>query len=197
MTDTTYQNVADMVRDLTGDTELVEATEHALKRQHIIRQLMAARASKDLSQADVGEKVGCSQSRISKLEGSSDDDLKYGELRKYADAVGCELRVGLHPKDLTPADEVKCLALAVSDRLARMADLAQCDEEIAEGVAGFLGEVFLNFSLIVGRAAASLPCCDDGTPRVGFRVELTSLPKRDDNVCESQESASDDKPVTT
>jgi predicted XRE-type DNA-binding protein len=180
MADKTYKNVSEMVRDLPGDRDLVDAVDEALGRQRILRQLMVMRTTRDMSQSDVGEVMGCSQSRISKMESSADDELKYGELRRYADAVGCQFVSGIRPRRMTPAEEVKSLAGAVQNRLLRMVELAQCDEDVAQGVARFLAEAFLNVSLIVGRTAASLPKRADGTPLCEFRVEIAPVERKPD-----------------
>ena len=169
-----YENVMDMVRDITDDNEVTDAVKEALDRQRIVRQLMAMRAANGLSQAEVGKAMGCAQSRVSKIESSADSDLRYGDLSQYAEAVGCKLISGVRPENMTPAEEVKCLASAVHDRLSRMAEVANRDDEIAEGVAKSLFEAFINLSTIVGKAAAALPQNPDGSPRIqiGFGVEV-------------------------
>ncbi len=175
MADNRFKNISDMVRNLTDDNEFVEAVDEALGRQKILRQLMAMRVTRDLSQADVSRKMGCSQSRVSKMENSADEQLRYGELRRYAEAVGCELVSGVKPHEMTPTEEVKCLARAVQNRLSRMAELAQGDADIARGVAKFFAEAFLNFSLIIGKTAALLPAQADGTPLCKFRVDVARV----------------------
>ena len=174
-----YASVADMVRDLTDDNEVIDAVQESLDRQRIVRQLMAMRAANGLSQSDVGKSMGCTQSRVSKIENSADCDIRYGDLMQYAEAVGCKLTSGVSPSSMTPAEEVKCLASAVHDRLSRMAEVANCDNEIAEGVAKFLFEAFFNFTAIVGKAAAALPQNPDGSPRVTveFGVGVTKMPR--------------------
>jgi transcriptional regulator with XRE-family HTH domain len=166
MADKTYANVADLVREMGLDEEMIDAVDQALERQTLMRQLMAMRAARGLSQGDVAGAMGCSQSRVSKMENSEDDELRYGDLRAYARAVGCELESGVRPNDLAPADEASRLAFAVHDRLSRMARLAQGDEAIAQSVAELFGEVLLNFSMIVGKAASA------ATPRIAIRLEM-------------------------
>ena len=175
MGDRTYTSVESMVRDLTDDAELIEAIDNALDQQTIVRQLLSMRAVHGLSQTDIAEAMGCSQSRVSKMETSSDDDLRYGDLRRYAEAVRCELKSGVRPADLEPADEVKALAFGINDRLSRMADLSQHDEEIAKGVAHFLVEAYVNFSMIVGRVANALPRNPDGSSRIQVNVNLKGV----------------------
>lgn len=50
-------------------------------------------ATQGLSQKDVALKLGCTQSRISKLESMTDADLRIGDLSKYAEVLGLELRI--------------------------------------------------------------------------------------------------------
>ncbi len=166
MSEKSYASVAGMARDLALDADVLETVEGALDRQKIVRQLMALRAARGLSQSDIAEVMRCSQSRVSKMESSADDELRYGDLRQYAHAVGCELESAVRPKNLEPAEEVKCLAIAIRDRFSRMADLAQDDEEIAAGVAQFFVEALFNFSIIIGKAAKTLPKNPDGSPRL-------------------------------
>lgn len=177
MGDKAYTNVRDLVRELTNDSELIDAVEDALDRQNVMRQLMAMRAVAGLSQSDVAKSMGCSQSRVSKMEKSADDRLRYGDLRRYAQAVGCELKSGVKPENMKPADEVKCLAFAINDRLTRMAKLAQDDRDIATGAARFFVEAYVNFSMIVGRAASALPQNPDGSPRIAIHVDVIERPE--------------------
>jgi len=176
------------------DSDVIEAVDEALDRQRIMRQLMANRAALGLSQNDVAESMGCTQSRISKMENSADDDLRFGDLRQYAHVVDCELKAGIRPKHLEPAEEVKCLAFAVNERLSRMADLAQSDDKISAGVARFFFEAFVNFSAIIGRAVNALPRNSDGTPIISmqFHSGVERGEPRDCNA--SPESDSVEKP---
>jgi DNA-binding XRE family transcriptional regulator len=64
----------------------------------IVSQLLAARTRAGLTQDAVAEKMGTTKSAVSRLEGSGKHAPSLATLRKYAQAVGCELQVRLVPQ---------------------------------------------------------------------------------------------------
>jgi transcriptional regulator with XRE-family HTH domain len=96
---TTFTSVAQMVRETSDDGggAFADALEERLRSRRILKDLMVLRAGRGLSQGDVAAKMGCTQSRISKLESSKDADLSLGVLAGYASAVGCRVKVVLLP----------------------------------------------------------------------------------------------------
>ena len=77
-----YRRVADAVRQLSIKTRLID-------------QLIVARVTAGLTQAQMAAKLRCSQSRISKIEDSNDADLSLGDIQAYARIVGLKLRLDL------------------------------------------------------------------------------------------------------
>jgi predicted XRE-type DNA-binding protein len=55
-----------MVRETSGDPSFQELFENRLQARKIVKDLMVQRAMRDLSQKEIAEKIGCTQSRISK-----------------------------------------------------------------------------------------------------------------------------------
>ena len=64
----------------------------------LIRELLAARQQSGMTQEAVALKIGTSKSAISRLESGNKHTPSVATLRKYADAVGCELEIKLTPK---------------------------------------------------------------------------------------------------
>ena len=93
--DKTYKDVVGMAAGVTGDERFVEDLAAHVEAGRLVRGLFAARCAAGLSQADVAERMGCTQSRVSKLEAAADDDLSLGDLRSYAKALGLALTVTL------------------------------------------------------------------------------------------------------
>jgi transcriptional regulator with XRE-family HTH domain len=141
-----YRTVSEMVRDLSEDRELSESVRKRICERQIIDSLMGLRASLEMSQKDIADKMGCTQSRISKLENGKDDDLRIGDFHAYADALGLEMSIQLAKKSRTIVDEVKYHALVVNRLLARIAELAAGDETMAEGASEFICEAAYNLS---------------------------------------------------
>jgi transcriptional regulator with XRE-family HTH domain len=166
----THASVPQMVRETT-DAPFADAFEARLHRRRIVKDLMVLRAGRGLSQGDIASKMGCSQSRISKLESSTDFDLTLGDLARYAGAVGFRVGVVLEPRDTTVVERVKNLAFQIKHELDRLAGLAAGDQKIARGVAGFFNEAFFNLVRILQGSAEKLPCDpEDGEPLISFEI---------------------------
>jgi transcriptional regulator with XRE-family HTH domain len=64
----------------------------------LIRELLFARQQSGLTQEAVAKKIGTTKSAISRLESAGKHAPSITTLRKYAEAVGCELEISLTPK---------------------------------------------------------------------------------------------------
>ncbi len=66
----------------------------------LLRQILSARSKAGLSQADVAERMGTHAPAITRLESalsSGKHSPSIGTLKRYAQAVGCELQIKLVP----------------------------------------------------------------------------------------------------
>jgi transcriptional regulator with XRE-family HTH domain len=66
-----------------------------------LNELLRARKAADMTQADVAERMGIAQASVARLEssaGSRKHAPSLATLRRYADAVGCDLRITLTAK---------------------------------------------------------------------------------------------------
>lgn len=66
----------------------------------VLTELVRARQHAAMTQADVAERMGIAQASVARLEssaGSRKHAPSMATLRRYADAVGCELRITLAP----------------------------------------------------------------------------------------------------
>jgi len=78
-----------------GFREAYEAleTEYALARE-----MLSARTRAGLTQEAVALRMGTTKSAVSRLEAASKHAPSMASLKKYADAVGCKLRIELVPR---------------------------------------------------------------------------------------------------
>ena len=107
MEDLKYQPVrydvkAEIQKDLE-DEEFRREYEALGPKYALIRELLEARKNSGMTQEAVASKIGTTKSAISRLEGGSQHAPSIATLRKYAEAVGCELVIRLEPKK-KPAD---------------------------------------------------------------------------------------------
>jgi DNA-binding XRE family transcriptional regulator len=86
--------IADLKRRLMDDPRFRAEYETADAEFAIIEELIRARASANMTQADVARRIGTTQSAIARLEGGGVSP-SISTLRKYAEATGARLQISL------------------------------------------------------------------------------------------------------
>jgi len=61
----------------------------------LAREMLSARTRAGLTQEAVAERMGTTKSAVSRLESAGKHSPSLASLKKYAEAVGCELRIEL------------------------------------------------------------------------------------------------------
>ncbi|NMW18017.1 MAG: helix-turn-helix domain-containing protein [Chlorobiaceae bacterium] len=104
MDDLTYQpvkhNHEEFLREEMKDEEFRKGYEALGPKYSLIRQLLLARQQSGMTQEAIANKIGTTKSAISRLESGGKHVPSITTLRKYADAVGCDLEIKLTPKNL-------------------------------------------------------------------------------------------------
>lgn len=163
---TKHKSIAKMLEASNIDSDTRKKIADRIESRQIIKKLIASRAVRDLSQKDIAEKMNCTQSKISKLENGVDDDLRLGDFTDYLHALDMNLRMVVSKREQTAADEIKFHAMAIKRRLSKLVSLAHADEDVAEGVAQFIGEAFFNLVRILQGSAETMPTREDETPYI-------------------------------
>jgi DNA-binding XRE family transcriptional regulator len=65
----------------------------------LARELLAARIGAGMTQEEVASSMGTTKSAVSRLEGAGKHSPSLSTLRRYAQAVGCEVEVRLVPPE--------------------------------------------------------------------------------------------------
>ena len=84
----------DLKKRLMEDPEFREAYALADDEFALIEALVRARAAAKLTQAELAERLGTTQSAVARLEGGRVSP-SFATLRRYAEATGTRLTVGL------------------------------------------------------------------------------------------------------
>ncbi|MBL6957299.1 MAG: helix-turn-helix transcriptional regulator [Chlorobium phaeobacteroides] len=92
-----YDVVAAIRKDLENE-EFRKEYEALEPKYALIRELLFARKQSGMTQEAVANKIGTTKSAISRLEAGSKHAPSITTLRKYAEAVGCDLVIKLEPK---------------------------------------------------------------------------------------------------
>ncbi len=167
----TFSNLSDLIRSASDDQEFNEKLDNMIQEREVVTTLFALRMARNVPQGEVARRLGCSQSRVSKIENGVDGDLRLRELSAYAEAMDYNIEVAFTPKNETIVGAVKRHAFRVKALLCRLAELSHKDSQIAEGAAVFFGEAFVNFVKIISDSAKQLPERPDGKSHIEITIE--------------------------
>ncbi len=153
----TARNVVELAEQIGGDGEFSKGLAEHLHKRRLIDALAAMRAAKGLSQKDMAERMGCSQSRVSKMEAAEDASLNLGAIIEYVRAIGGRLDITLADTHSTAVDRVKHHAFCIMRETDRLAELATADPAIARGVGRFFDETAFHLVRMLQESAEKLP----------------------------------------
>lgn len=183
-----YGSVQDLLKGEQVAPEVQSKVEALRKETGVTEILARLRVEAGLTQQQVAERLGTSQSAISKLESGRDEELTLGEVRKYAELTG--QRIGLvFGKPLGHVDAVKVHALGIKQHLTALAEIAHKDEEIERAIQGFFGEAFFNLLVIFSKCQQQMP--NNGSVQV--KVELIGPPTASKEITEVAGGVVDDR----
>ena len=81
-------SATELVTAVTGDTKIAEEMARQEKERELIHSLMLARVARNLTQGDIARRLGVSVSTVSRMENSTDAELRIGEILDYVRALG-------------------------------------------------------------------------------------------------------------
>jgi transcriptional regulator with XRE-family HTH domain len=162
-----HTSISEMLRASGGSPALIEAYKDKVEETRLIKRLIEMRQNRSKTQKDISAALGCTQSRISKIESGVDADLTIGYLQQYAAALQFKLVMTFVAKEAPAVDRIKYHALQIEQNLAALAQLANDgDSSLTGSIGNFFGESLYNLVAIVARQARKLP------PDVGFDVQV-------------------------
>ncbi len=149
-----YSSVSEMLKAIGASKDTVSAVEE-VEQQETTNTLIKMRVSRGLTQADIAQKLKCSQGRISKIESGKDEDLRLSDLVDYSRATGVALQILIGPPN--HAQAIKHHVFAMKHHLDALVRLAHEDKgEIAEGINKFFAEVAWNVAVRLGECSKKI-----------------------------------------
>ncbi|HWR00249.1 MAG TPA: helix-turn-helix transcriptional regulator [Chlorobaculum sp.] len=98
----TYKPVShdqdEFLREAKKDDAFKREYEALAPTYALVRQLLLARRHSGLTQEAIARKIGTTKSAVCRLESGGKHIPSISTLRKYAEAVGCELEIKLVPQ---------------------------------------------------------------------------------------------------
>jgi transcriptional regulator with XRE-family HTH domain len=86
------KRLTDLAKEWMKDPEFRSEYERSKREFEIVDALIRARAAAKLTQAEIAERMGTTQSAVARLEGGRGSP-SIATLRKYAEATGTELKI--------------------------------------------------------------------------------------------------------
>jgi transcriptional regulator with XRE-family HTH domain len=155
-----YKSMSDLIKKEGLGEEVQQAYEEIKKATMITGRLAFMRQTAGITQEEMAEHLGVTQSAISKLEAGRDEDLTIREIREYSKKTGQRIALAFG-KRMKHVEAVKYHALAIRRRLSALAELAQRYEELEPEIQGFFGEAFFNILTILEKCQQEMPGNED------------------------------------
>jgi len=171
-----YSSVQELMRGENIASEVQSRVAELEKEGAVTEFLANLRVAAGLTQAQVAEKFGVSQSAISKLEAGRDEDLTLGDVRQYAEVTGRGIVLSFG-KPLTHVKAVKFHASEIKQHLTALAKLAQKDVELESSIRGFFGEAFFNLLTILAECSQQMPLPQEVQMKAELIDTLSAKPK--------------------
>ena len=146
-----------MINKLSGDDAFKNLATQELQGKQIAKLLFYLRCKSALSQKELADKIGCSQSRISKLESANDKEVSLDDLLMYSKALKLQLEIGFADHSVKIVDQIKYHALKMHHYMDQLCELAKDDPEIIEGVRKFYGDALFNVLNLITSSYKRLP----------------------------------------
>lgn len=148
----TYKSVLELIKNLPGEDSFKELVEKEIQGKRLAKLLFYLRCKGNFSQKELAHKIGCSQSRISKIEGAPNEEITVKDLEDYAKALGLQVELGFSNSSTRLVGRIKYHAFRIKECLERLSVISKRDEKIEEGVKKFYKEVFVNMNTIITRS---------------------------------------------
>ena len=183
----TVRSVLNLARLTSECDEDLKDLESQIRRRQVIKKLVALRAAKGLSQQDIAQGMGVTQSKVSKLEASDDDSLNLEDFRGYLNAMDLSPRMIICPKEWPLMEQVKFFAFSIRGALNRMVELARTSESVRNAEASHI-ETLCNMAKLIVDSAKNLPGFADEAPDV-FDAETDIDDMNDCGAMECEQSS--------
>ncbi len=171
--------------------EVPAVQQHVAERfgaMEIVRSLIQMRAEAGLSQAELAKRMGCTQSRISKIEHSLDEDLSIGDLNRYIRATGHWSVLTIANAEQTLAGMARHHILLADSLLKKIVEIAGNPQKKQKQTDTLSLELVSNLLQTLEQATEKIPnCplqnarkrnCPDVSPAGGLVLTLSSANKQ-------------------
>lgn len=135
--------VSDLAKGLGFGKKTVQAMEKHVQERSMSRMLTVLRVKAGLSQKELAQKMGVSQSAISKLENAANDSITFADAGKFLSAIGYEMTLSVS-KPKTIAERIIGAYAHLTRLIEEFQGCRRDDPDILVGMAKFETEAARN-----------------------------------------------------
>lgn len=145
---TRHKDAASAAAALTGNPAVGDQVRNEIKYSAVVAALLNMRVSRGLSQDQIAKSMKCDPSKVSRIEGGNDRNLKWMDIVGYVKAMNLNMCLTFEDPSLPAAERIKSRVFKIHSDLEELTTLAKkvgSDDKIAKKIHQFYGEVLLNF----------------------------------------------------
>lgn len=152
----------------TGDNEdvVLESAKTTIFARQIVDRLISLRLRAKVSQADIAQHMGVTQSRVSKIEHGNDKSLTIGQIASYLGAIGMRFEIRFCQPGDTIVERLKSHAFELFGCLQKISDLSNGDPKMEQAALLMHAETIVNVDHFVAASAASLPLAQESIKKL-------------------------------
>lgn len=151
-----YTSVDAMVRG-KGDAEFAATFAKYQADRQLVNCLTVIRGTNEVSQTELADRMGCAQSKVSKMESSVDADLNFGDVIKYVVGMNQAVHISFSPQRKNGAAHIRFHIQCIKHELNRLVRIAGDDRTIGDGVESLAIETVQHMVKVVESTLDRLP----------------------------------------
>jgi len=144
-----HSSINSLMKSVSRNPRVKEQTSKELKKRQLANFLVFLRCDNNLTQKELAKKMGYTQSKISKLEMSYDDQISIKDLLEYGKVLNLQLELGYRNKNVKIAELINYHIYRIRDYLARLVFMSKGDNAMTAGVFGVCESTLNKFIEIV------------------------------------------------
>lgn len=150
------KTVEELINRTIENKKFTKKAIDGIKNRTISRLLFALRCKNEISQTEMAKKLRCSQSKISKIESSVNEDMSVSDLKDYAKVLNLKLGIAFMNPKVKLVDRVKFHFFEMKKYLDELAELGKENDELTRGLQKFYEEAFFNITELVFKSYSKL-----------------------------------------
>ena len=152
-----YRSVAELIKKENISPEVQKGIADIEKETSLCQALTEIRLRAGLTQEQLADKMGVTQSAVSKWEAGPDKELTVQVISKYVQIAGSQSLMLVFGERLNHVESVKFHASEIKKNLSALAQMANDCEEMETAIQAYFGEAFFNLLTILAGCQKEMP----------------------------------------